>query len=75
MLGELGGVAVREKVAVDLFELFDAELAVGAVFEETLVPLLDLGVAELKKIYGNFSPTSMCLGHSTQTATRMRGHP
>ncbi len=47
VLGELGGVAVGEEVPVDLLELLDAELSVGAVLEEALVPLLDLGVREL----------------------------
>lgn len=41
MLGELAGVAVGEEVAVDLLELLHGQLAVGAVLQEALVPLLE----------------------------------
>ena len=47
MLRKFGGVTVGEKVAVDFLKLLDGELAVGAVLQEALVPLLDLGVGEL----------------------------
>lgn len=47
MLRELGRVPVRKEVPVDLLELLDGEVAGGAVLQEPLVPLLDLGVGEL----------------------------
>lgn len=31
VLGELGGVAVREEIVVDLLELLDGQIAVGTV--------------------------------------------
>jgi len=47
VLGKLGGVAVREEVAVNLFELFDRQEARGTVLEKALVPLLNLGLGEV----------------------------
>ena len=47
MLREFGGVTVRKKISINFLELLDGELAVGAVLEEALVPLLDLSVREL----------------------------
>ena len=47
VLGELGGVAVREEVGVDLLELLHGEVAGGTVLEEAAVPLLQLVVGEL----------------------------
>ena len=44
MLRKFPSVPIGEKVAVDFLKLLDGELAVGAVLQEALVPLLDLGV-------------------------------
>ena len=47
VLGEFGGVSVREEVAVDLLELLHGECAAGAVPQEALVPLCDLMLGEV----------------------------
>ncbi len=47
VLGKLGGIAIREEIAVDLLELLDRQLAIGTILEEALVPLVDLGIAKL----------------------------
>lgn len=47
MFGELRGVSIGEEIVVDLFELFDREIATRAVLEEAFVPLLDLLLVEV----------------------------
>ena len=47
VFSELGGVSVREKVAVDFLELLNRQHAVGTVFEEATVPLLQFCFTEL----------------------------
>ena len=51
VLGELGGVSVREEVGVDLLELLHGERAAGAVPQEALVPLHDLVLGEVRVLH------------------------
>ncbi len=50
VLGKAGGVTVRKKVVIDLFELLDGQVAAGAVLQEALVPLLDLLFAKVGQL-------------------------
>lgn len=45
----LGCVSVGEEVAVDLFELFNAQVSARAVLQEAFVPFLDLGICIRKE--------------------------
>lgn len=49
VFSEFRCVPVREEVPVDLLELVHAEVAAGAVFQEPLVPLLDLRIWNRRK--------------------------
>ena len=51
VFGELGGVAVREEVGVDLLELVHGQSATGAVPQEALVPLGDLVLGEVRVVH------------------------
>lgn len=50
MLSELGRVAIREKVVIDLLEFFDGQETTRAVLEEAFVPVLDLLLAEVGQL-------------------------
>ena len=50
VLREFTGVPVWEEISIDLLEFFNTELSVGAILEESLVPLLDLGIRELRVV-------------------------
>lgn len=54
VLGELGRIAIREEVVVDLLELLDGQETVGTVLKESFVPLLDLLFAEVGEL-GEFA--------------------
>lgn len=40
----LASIAVRKEITINFLELFDGEVARGAIFEESFVPFLYLGI-------------------------------
>ncbi len=47
VLGKLRSIAVREEIAIDLFEFFYGQVARWTVLQEAFIPLLNLGLSEV----------------------------